>query len=1151
MSRNRLRLPGLLAALALAAVAAWPLLSAPGLVNTRAGGDSPFLLLRVYEMQANLRAGALPARWMPHAAYGLGYPFFSYYAALPYYLAAILSLAGAGVLWAIKLTQLVGFLGAAAAMYALADELLDDPLAALLAAAAYTFAPFHVVNVYVRGDSLSEFYAFIFYALIVWGAVRLRRAPTVGNLAFLAVSYGALTVTHTVSAFIFSPLAGLVLVWAALTAPRARLRVFLMGAVALLLGAAMGAWYWLPALLERGLVSLGEMTTGYFHYSGHFRGRNLVQPGLLFDYTLDGGHTPFAIGGLQAALVVGGLAVIAGSWVWRRRLRWADLALVPLVAYAVWPITPSSAVAWESLPLLPMVQFPWRFLSIVALATALVAAVALSRLGWLRWLAPVLALGLAVSALARLPVEPLPLREQDITVERLQLYEHVTSNIGSTVRAEYLPAAAVPRPFTSAALIRGEEYPPPAAGKGQLGEVRLLSAGPEWQVWEVTVESAEAVAIFQTYDFAGWRATVDGAPAEILAGAANGRIALEMREGKHRVELSLGPTAVRAAAERASLIAMMAAAVLVVAGLWRSRRHWLRMLAVVAVGGALLAGAALAGALAARAAPAAGTLSTETMDYLQMPYLHPNPQGLAFGSSVRLAGYELAPRTVRPGERLYLRLHWQSDDPRPLTAVVRLTTASEAFLSSPPLAASEGPLAQVSEHTFTVPPELAPGLALLAVEVRSPDGLLAAHTPRGTSLGTTYLSPVRVLAPEAAPDVPAQARLGRHVDLLEGSVAEVREGVLRVHVTWRPTAPLGQDYATSVRLWAPDGRQVPGAALDVQPRYGLYPTSLWAVDVPVADYYELRIPAGTPPGEGYQVELTLYDVQSLQPLGSVRLPPVALRRPTVRAEVPILQAFDCGLAIVRWHPERLEVADGEEVAASVQWTARAAPLPEVSARLSLVDEQGRAVTTAEAPLSALYPTSRWPLHALVNSRAAVHVPPGTSPGRYRLLLELRDAGGGLLGQWSPGDPILVKAAERNRTLPSFACPLGVRFGEVIALPGYDLERTGERVAVTLHWQALAAPGRDYKVFLHCFDPATEKIVAQRDAMPLADTYPTSRWAEGEVVSDRLVLDMAGVPSGRYQLAVGWYDPLTGERLEPVGDPARTSQRRVLLQQLDW
>ena len=30
----------------------------PGMLNTRAGGDSPFLLQRVYELAANLRAGA-------------------------------------------------------------------------------------------------------------------------------------------------------------------------------------------------------------------------------------------------------------------------------------------------------------------------------------------------------------------------------------------------------------------------------------------------------------------------------------------------------------------------------------------------------------------------------------------------------------------------------------------------------------------------------------------------------------------------------------------------------------------------------------------------------------------------------------------------------------------------------------------------------------------------------------------------------------------------------------------------------------------------------------------------------------------------------------------------------------------------------------
>src|SRR5512137_1273445 len=94
--------------LGLALLAAAPLWG-PGLVNTRAGGDSPFLLWRTHQMAANLRAGVFPVRWMPDAAYGYGYPFFSYYAALPFYLAGFLYALGLDILTAIKLTQTLGF----------------------------------------------------------------------------------------------------------------------------------------------------------------------------------------------------------------------------------------------------------------------------------------------------------------------------------------------------------------------------------------------------------------------------------------------------------------------------------------------------------------------------------------------------------------------------------------------------------------------------------------------------------------------------------------------------------------------------------------------------------------------------------------------------------------------------------------------------------------------------------------------------------------------------------------------------------------------------------------------------------------------------------------------------------------------------------
>ncbi len=1154
---GRLRLPrpdphllGLLGALLLSALAAWPLLAAPGLINTRAGGDSPFLLQRAYELQANLRAGAVPARWMPDSAYGLGCPFFNYYASLPYYLAAGLSLAGAGILWGIKLTQLLGFLGAAAAMYGLVADLVDDPWAATLAAAAYTFAPFHMANVYVRGDSLSEFYAFAFYALILWAIVRLRRAPTVGHLAFLSASYAGLMLTHNVSALIFTPLAGLALLAAALSAPHYRVRVLLAGAAAFLLGASVSAWFWVPALFERDAVSLVDMTTGYFNYAGHFRGSNLVQWTLLFDYTIDGRHTPFVIGGLQAALGALGLATIAMSWLPRRRVRWADLALLPLLAYAIWPITPSSAIVWARIPLLPMVQFPWRFLSIVALGTALVAGVALSRLGRWRWLAAPLALAAAISGVAMLRPDTLPLSEADITAERLQLYEHLTGNVGSTVRAEYLPAQAAPRPYTSATLLSGEPHPTPVAAEGTLGSANLRSWAPTEQLWEVAVASPVARLAFQTFAFPGWQATVDGKLAAIDPAAANGRIVVEVEQGRHQVALRLGATPLRAAGERSSLAAGLIVLGLALAGLWRSRRHWPRMVGAIAVIGAVVGAGALAGTLASRAEAVSGALSTETMDFFQMPYLHANPTGVAFGASTRLVGYELVPREARAGGLLRLRLHWQTGESG-LKVTVRLTTAADAWLDPPALATSEVALAAVTEHTFTVPAEVAPGLALLRVEVSGPSGNLSPHTALGTTLGDTYLAPVRVAPPEAAAELPFREHLGKSLDLLHGAAKQTDRDELSVFLTWRPRAPLGRDYVTSLRLRDPRGRRVLDSELDVQPRYGCYPTSLWPVGVPAADYYELHIPDGTPPGEGYQVEVTLYEVGTLAKLGALRLSDVTLTEPTIDAGAKVRHAFEGGLALTEWKLERTRVNDGEQIVARTQWTALSAPLADASARLSLQDGQGREIAAAEEPLVPFFPPSRWPLHALVNDRLSLRVPPGTAAGEYRLQLQLLGPGGQDLGGWLPPPAIGVRRAKRNTTVPTFTHALGTEFGGLIRLPGYDLERTPTQLAFTFHWQAMAAPGQDYKVFLQCVDPVTRKVIAQRDAAPLDDTYPTGRWAPGEVVSDRLVLDMSEVPAGHYQLIVGWYVAGSGERLEPVGGSAPLQDRAVVLAEMSW
>jgi hypothetical protein len=482
--------------LAVALAASVPLWG-PGIVNTRGGGDSPFLLQRVHQMAANLRAGVFPVRWMPDAAYGLGYPFFSYYAALPYYLAGLLVVIGLDILTAIKITQTLGFLAAALAMYGWMRRLTANRWGAWLGAVAYTVAPFHLVNVYVRGDSLSEFYAFIFYPLILWALDLPEGRPL--RRAGIALAYAGLLLTHNISAFIFTPF---VLLYVLI---RRRPDWRTLGDLSALgLGLLLSAWFWLPALGESNLAQLGAVTQGYFHYTNHFRARNLVQNCFFFDYSLSSPErTPFAMGLPQAVgAAVGGLVLLVrlvtarvgrpvGGQPVGAGLAPAPSLLLGLVISTLM-ITPLSKPLWDHLPLLPMVQFPWRFLSVQALFAAAALGMVPPPTPYPRrqrgWGEALCGLILAVAVLAPLHPDRLPIGPEDVTRERLLLYELFTSNIGTTIRHEYLYRAVVPRPFTSDAAIEPDAPPRAIPLDGARLEAEQVESAPTRQVWRVAGE---------------------------------------------------------------------------------------------------------------------------------------------------------------------------------------------------------------------------------------------------------------------------------------------------------------------------------------------------------------------------------------------------------------------------------------------------------------------------------------------------------------------------------------------------------------------------------------------------------------------------------------------------------------------------------------
>ncbi|HZQ98218.1 MAG TPA: hypothetical protein VFC93_05300, partial [Chloroflexota bacterium] len=112
-------------------------------------------------------------------------------------------------------------------------------------------------------------------------------------------------------------------------------------------------------------------------------------------------------------------------------------------------------------------------------------------------------------------------------------------------------------------------------------------------------------------------------------------------------------------------------------------------------------------------------------------------------------------------------------------------------------------------------------------------------------------------------------------------------------------------------------------------------------------------------------------------------------------------------------------------------------------------------------------------------------------------------------------------------------PASAQLGDFAQLLGFDVTPT----AVRLYWRALGPASENYTVFVHALD-AGDHILAQNDAPPAAGARPTRGWAPGETIADDHPL---AVPPGATMLAVGLYDPRTGQRV-----PLTTGGDRVLL-----
>jgi transmembrane protein TMEM260 (protein O-mannosyltransferase) len=367
--------------------------------------------------------------------------------------------------------------------------------------------------------------------------------------------------------------------------------------------------------------------------------------------------------------------------------------------------------------------------------------------------------------------------------------------------------------------------------------------------------------------------------------------------------------------------------------------------------------------------------------------------------------------------------------------------------------------------------------------------------------------------------------------------------VVRVTVYWRVDEAISTDAMVSVKILNKDRRVV--GQIDHRPVLDAYPTSAWRPGQVIVDTYDVPIFLGAAPGE-YAINATIYDAGSGAVIGSHDLKAISLAPDFVvpRREVwNIAQVINTdfgAFALIGYSLDSDTAArPGDALSLTLLWRASLTKISDsLKVRLWLEDEEGKSVASRDAPLGSSFPSVLWQAGQYVRDFPMIRLPANVSDGRYHVKLAVV-RGDQLLG-FTPLSPSIAALGEltvKNRARvatapPTIAHSLEATFDNKIRLLGYDFSFDSSRNArLTLYWKPLALIDTPYTVFVHVLD-SRNQVIASGDAVPGNGEFPTTGWVESEYIVDVHSFGIPSeLPSGIYQIEIGWYDPITNTRLK--------------------
>lgn len=330
---------------------------------------------RIFEMANSLKMGFFPVRWVKDLGFGFGYPIFNFYAPFVYYLGGTFYLLGFGAIISTKILIFISVLLSSIFMYLFCKEFFGKT-AGIIGAIFYTYATYHAVQIYVRGD-LEENFAYSLIPLLFWliykiylSFLKKDKWKTWLYVSLSSFAYFLLIITHNLSAVIISIFIFLFMLFLFFNNFSKK---FLLIFAPLILGPILSSFYFLPVFLELKYTNVLKQIGGSAYFVNHFVCLNQ------FWYSSwgYGGSLPgcvdglsFMIGKLHIIFAFLALIIIIPTYKKNKEIFKFVFLFFTFFLFSIFIQTNYSLWIWNFFKPLQFLQYPWRFLMMTSFFSA-------------------------------------------------------------------------------------------------------------------------------------------------------------------------------------------------------------------------------------------------------------------------------------------------------------------------------------------------------------------------------------------------------------------------------------------------------------------------------------------------------------------------------------------------------------------------------------------------------------------------------------------------------------------------------------------------------------------------------------------------------------------------------------------------------------